>query len=92
MAVATSDGRTHFVYGAPAGQNQRDVKRIVISLPGHGTSAEDGYAAWSRHIVGGDWAVAELDWWDGEGEEPDGQSGRGQKPLHAFHLAVWKVG
>jgi hypothetical protein len=69
-AVATSDGRTHFVYGAPAGQNHRDVKRIVISLPGHGTSAEDGYAAWSRHIVGGNWAVAELDWWDGEGEDP----------------------
>lgn len=69
--VATTDGSTHFVYGAPAAQNNRAVKRIVISLPGHGTSAEDGYHAWASHLEGGKWALAELDWWDGDGETPD---------------------
>lgn len=71
VAVDTSDGRTHFVYGAPAGQNNRSIKKIVISLPGHGTTAEQGFAAWAPHVVGGDWALAELDWWDGEGETSD---------------------
>ncbi len=69
MDVASSDGKTKFVYGAPAGQNNKKVKRIIVSLPGHGTTASDAYKAWSRHIEGGQYAVAEFDWWDGQGDE-----------------------
>lgn len=66
--VTTSDGKQYFYYGAPAGQNNASPKRIIISLPGHGTSAEDDYAAWQPHITGGKYALASLNWWDGSGE------------------------
>ena len=67
--VASSDGKTYFVYGAPAGQNNKSIKKIIISLPGHGTTADDGYKAWHDHIVGGEYAVAEFNWWRGTGEK-----------------------
>lgn len=67
--ITSSDGKTYFVYGAPAGQNNKDTKRIVISLPGHGTIADDGYKAWAGHIESGQYALAEFNWWRGTGEK-----------------------
>src|SRR3990167_4906845 len=58
--ITTADGKRYFYYGAPAGQNNADPKRIIISLPGHGTKAEDDYAAWLPHIKGGKYALASL--------------------------------
>ena len=66
--ITSSDGKTYFIYGAPAGQNNKDTKRIIVSLPGHGTTADDGYKAWKTHIEGGQYALAEFNWWDGNGE------------------------
>lgn len=65
--VTTSDGKQYFYYGAPAGQNNANPKRIVIDLPGHETTAEDGYAAWLPYIKDGKYALATLNWWDGNG-------------------------
>lgn len=65
--VTTSDGEQYFYYGAPAGQNNASPKRIVIDLPGHETKAEDGYAAWLPYIKDGKYALAALNWWDGNG-------------------------
>lgn len=66
--IVSSDGKTYFSYGAPAGQNNKSPKKIIISLPGHGTLADDGYQAWSGHLEGTGYAIAEFNWWDGEGE------------------------
>lgn len=68
--IPTSDGSHYFYYGVPAGQNNANPKRIIISLPGHGTTAEDGYnKAWLSHIKGSKYALASLNWWDGKGEQ-----------------------
>jgi hypothetical protein len=70
--ITSSDTKTYFYYGAPAGQNNKATKRIIISLPGHGTTAEDGYKAWSSHMAslnGGTYALAEFNWWRGTGEK-----------------------
>lgn len=68
--VTTSDGKQYFYYGAPAGQNNASPKKIIISLPGHDTAAEDDYnKAWLTHITGGSYALASLNWWDGDGEK-----------------------
>ena len=67
--VPSADGKTYFVYGAPAGQNNKSIKRIIVSLPGHGTTADDGYKAWKQHIENGQYAVAEFNWWRGTGEK-----------------------
>jgi len=48
--ISSSDNKTYFVYGAPAGQNNKTTKKIVISLPGHGTTADVGYKAWGSHL------------------------------------------
>jgi hypothetical protein len=72
VEVVSADGRTKFVYGEPAGQNNKTKKRILITLPGHGTTAKDGYEIWKPHLSslnGGTYAKAVFDWWDGEGEE-----------------------
>lgn len=70
--ITSTDGKTHFVYGAPAGQNNKSPKRIIISLPGHSTTAETGYEAWQPHLAslnGGSYALAEFNWWDGGGNK-----------------------
>lgn len=67
--VTSSDQKTYFVYGAPAGQNNKHPKRIIVSLPGHSTSADDGYKAWKTHIEGGQYALAEFNWWDGKADQ-----------------------
>ncbi len=70
--VTSADGKAGFVYGAPAGQNNKETKRIIVSLPGHSTTAADGYEAWKLHLAslnGGSYALAEFDWWDGTGNE-----------------------
>ena len=66
--VPAADGDHAFVYGAPAGQNNAQPRRVIISLPGHGTAAADDYQAWLPHLQGGTWALASFDWWDGQGE------------------------
>lgn len=66
--ITTSDGKQFFYYGAPAGHNNTSPKKIIISLPGHGTRAEDDYAAWLPHLREGSYALASLNWWDGNGE------------------------
>lgn len=63
--VTTADGRQYFYYGAPAGQNNASPKKIIISLPGHETTAESDYAAWKSHLTGGSYALASLNWWEG---------------------------
>lgn len=67
--VTSADGKTYFVYGAPAGQNNKRPKRIIVSLPGHSTTADTGYEAWKNHVVGGQYALAEFNWWDGKADE-----------------------
>jgi hypothetical protein len=66
--VTSADGKTYFIYGAPAGQNNKETKTIIISLPGHGTTADDGYEAWKDHLDGS-FALAEFNWWRGTGEK-----------------------
>lgn len=68
VTVAAADGAHAFVYGAPAGQNNAHPRKVIISLPGHGTAASGDYQAWLPHLKGGSWAVASFDWWDGAGE------------------------
>lgn len=70
--VVSKDGKTYFTYGAPEGQNNKEIKRIIISLPGHSTTSDKGYEAWKDHISslnGGTYAIAEFNWWDGEANE-----------------------
>ncbi len=67
--VTSADNKTYFIYGAPTGQNNKDVKRVIISLPGHGTTADEGYNAWMGHIEDGQYALAEFNWWRGTGEK-----------------------
>ncbi len=67
--ITAADGTHYFYYGAPAGQNNASKKRVIISLPGHGTTADDDYnKAWLSHIKGNKYALASVNWWDGKGE------------------------
>jgi len=68
VKVPSADGNTYFMYGAPKGQNNTRTKHIIISLPGHGTKADDGYKAWKGHLEDGHYALAEFNWWRGTGE------------------------
>ncbi len=67
--ITSADGKSYFVYGAPVGQNNKSPKKIIISLPGHGTTAEDGYKAWDGHLTDTGFALAEFNWWRGGGEK-----------------------
>ncbi len=69
VKVATSDGRHLLLVGQPKGQNEKHPRKIIFSLPGHGSTAEQDYAAWKSHITTGDYALASIDWWDGAGEK-----------------------
>ncbi len=70
VKVATLDGKQYFMVGQPKGQNSKQPRKIIFSLPGHGSTAEQDYAAWKSHIVGnGTYALASVNWWDGEGEK-----------------------
>jgi hypothetical protein len=66
--IASADTKTYFIYGAPAGENNKSPRTIVVSLPGHGTTADDGYKAWKNHLDG-TYALAEFGWWRGTGEK-----------------------
>jgi hypothetical protein len=67
--VTTSDGGHYILYGQPAGQNNKQTKKIIFSLPGHGSTAEEDYAAWKEQLfANGTYALASINWWDGEGE------------------------
>ena len=71
IKMTTSDGAHYILYGQPAGQNNKAVKRIIFSLPGHGTAAEDDYNAWKEQLItNGNYALASINWWDGKGESP----------------------
>lgn len=63
--ITTADGEQYFYYGAPEGQNNASPKKVIISLPGHETTAESDYAAWQSHLTGGSYALASLNWWEG---------------------------
>lgn len=69
VKVPTTDGKTYFIVGQPKGQNTQHPRKIVFSLPGHGTTSEQGYTVWKPHIIGGDYALASVNWWDGDGEK-----------------------
>lgn len=67
--IATSDGKHSFLYGEPAGQNNKTTRKVIFNLPGHGTTAKTGYDAWRAQLTAnGTYAFAVLDWWDGKGE------------------------
>lgn len=66
--ITSADGKTYFIYGAPAGQNNASPKKVIVSLPGHGTTADDGYSAWKTHLTGTGYALIEFNWWKGTGE------------------------
>jgi hypothetical protein len=71
-AIPTSDGKNYFYYGYPLGQNNKSPKKIIFSLPGHGSTAEQDYAAWKAQLTEhGGYALASLNWWDGKGEAPN---------------------
>ncbi len=69
IKVATSDKSQYFIFGQPNGQNSKTVKKIIFSLPGHGSTAEQDYEAWKPHIKNSTYALASLNWWDGDGEK-----------------------
>ena len=67
--ILTSEGTHYIFYGEPTGQNNKAVKKIIFSLPGHGSTAEQDYDAWkSQLIINGNYALASVNWWDGKGE------------------------
>lgn len=69
IKIPTSDGKSYFIYGAPQGQNAKEKKKIIFSLPGHGTLAENDYDAWKTQLLAnGNYALASINWWDGAGE------------------------
>lgn len=71
VKIMMSDNVHYFLVGAPAGQNNKAIKKIIFSLPGHGSSADQDYKAWSRQLLLSDsYALASVNWWDGEGETP----------------------
>lgn len=69
VSVMASDGQHSFLVGQPKGQNSKQPRKIIFSLPGHGSTAKQDYAAWQSHIISGDYALASVGWWDGEGEK-----------------------
>jgi hypothetical protein len=70
VKVATKDGKQYFLVGQPMGQNGEGPRKIIFSLPGHGSTAEQDYAAWKPQLIeNGTYALASLNWWDGEGEK-----------------------
>lgn len=68
VIVPTADGLRYFMVGQPQGQNSKAIKKIIFSLPGHGSTAEQDYEAWRPSITDNDYAIASLNWWDGSGE------------------------
>ncbi len=70
VKVKTIDGKEYFMVGQPKGQNSKAIKKIIFSLPGHGSTAEQDYSAWKSQIASHDYALASLNWWHGGGEAP----------------------
>ncbi len=67
---ATIDPDHYLIVGLPSGQNNKETKKIIFSLPGHGSTAEEDYEAWKKHIVAkGDYGLVSINWWSGEGEK-----------------------
>lgn len=67
--ITTSDKKQYLFYGHPSGQNNKQTKKIIFSLPGHGTIAEADYEAWKEQLISnGTYALASINWWDGSGE------------------------
>lgn len=68
--IPTPDGKQYFRFGQPKGQNSHHPRKIIFSLPGHGSTAEKDYTAWQPQLIeNGTYALASLNWWDGEGEK-----------------------
>lgn len=69
--ILTSEGTHYIFYGEPTGQNNKTLKKIIFSLPGHGSTAEQDYSAWKSQLLeNGTYALASLGWWDGNGQNP----------------------
>lgn len=69
VKITMSDGEHFIYYAQPAGQNNKAVKKIIFSLPGHGSTAEQDYSAWKTQLLAdGSYALASMNWWDGKGE------------------------
>lgn len=66
--ITTGGGSQYFYYGAPAGQSNATLKRILIILHGTEGSAERDYEIWKPFVASTDYALASLNWWDGSGD------------------------
>ena len=58
------------LFGVPDGfaTDGSGPKKLIIALPGHGTTAKQGFAAWIPHLQSSDYGLAIVDWWNGTGE------------------------
>lgn len=68
--IPTSDGKSYFLFGRSSHEPTTGPKKLIITLPGHGTEAEQGYEAWIPHLQDLDYDLAVLNWWDGKDEKP----------------------
>lgn len=67
--ITTKDNAQYFYYGAPAGQNNANPKKILITLHGTEGGAEKDFAIWKPFVVDAGYALASLNWWDGSGDD-----------------------
>lgn len=69
IKVTTLDEQEYFIVGLPQGHTRQSPRKIIFSLPGHGSTAEQDFEAWKPQISDRDYALASLNWWHGEGEK-----------------------
>lgn len=67
--IPTVDGKEYFIVGLPQGHTSESPKKIIFSLPGHGSTAEQDFEAWKPQITDKNYALASLNWWHGGGEK-----------------------
>ena len=67
--IPTIDGQEYFIVGLPKAHTSKSPRKIIFSLPGHGSTAEQDFEAWKPQIVDKDYALASLNWWHGGGEK-----------------------
>ncbi len=66
--VQTVDGKQYLYYGYPAGHNNASPKKVLVTIHGTGGNASEDYNVWRPAITGTGFALASLNWWDGEGD------------------------
>jgi len=67
--ISTKIGNQYFYYGSPKGQNNASPKKILITIHGTEGSAEKDYEIWKPYIKETSFALASLNWWDGNGDK-----------------------